>query len=143
MICTNGQKREVSGLALYRKSGESVEFFLQKRSRDHINPGRYGLFGGGVEDQESPEGAMLREIKEELGFTPSGYIFFSRYEFAHMIDHVFALEVAPGFEDTVTVLEGEYGKFLTLEEIEESKDVSTGAKLIMKQLGEHLLHKVK
>jgi 8-oxo-dGTP pyrophosphatase MutT (NUDIX family) len=42
---------------------------LQKRSKTEKRfPDSWGLFGGGFKDGESPEQAIQREIKEELGF---------------------------------------------------------------------------
>jgi hypothetical protein len=42
--------------------------------------------------------------------------------------------VDDGFEDKVTVLEGEYGKFLTAEQIVEMPNVSPIAKLVIEGL---------
>jgi len=35
-----------------------------------IYPGHWGLFGGHVEAGEAPEQAVLRELEEEIGWTP-------------------------------------------------------------------------
>mgnify|MGYP000050051751 CR=1 FL=1 len=41
--------------------------------RDHgpntVHPGKWGLFGGGVEGDESPHDAVVREFAEEAGIT--------------------------------------------------------------------------
>jgi leucyl-tRNA synthetase len=42
-------------------------FVFQKRTQDSkTNPGKYALFGGGIEDGESVETALIRELEEEL-----------------------------------------------------------------------------
>jgi 8-oxo-dGTP diphosphatase len=43
-------------------------------------PNYWDFFGGHVEEEETPEGAMVREVKEELGIELSEWQFFSRYE---------------------------------------------------------------
>jgi len=39
----------------------------------------FGFFGGGIEGEETPEQALKREIKEELGFDITDFNFFKRY----------------------------------------------------------------
>lgn len=44
------------------------EVLLQFRSKSAPTyPSQWGFFGGGVEDSETPEEAVIREAKEELG----------------------------------------------------------------------------
>jgi 8-oxo-dGTP pyrophosphatase MutT (NUDIX family) len=74
-------------------------------------PGYLGFFGGGVEPGESPEDALVREVREELEIPAQPWSFFSRYESLKVIQHVFILEATPSFESTVTVKEGQYGLF--------------------------------
>jgi len=58
------KKRDVAVLVLFKGN----KILLQKRAKDAKRfPGTWGLFGGGVEDGESTESALRREIKEELG----------------------------------------------------------------------------
>ena len=44
-------------------------------------PGHWGLFGGGVEDEEQPADALRRELKEELGLAVSNMKPLTRFEF--------------------------------------------------------------
>jgi 8-oxo-dGTP pyrophosphatase MutT (NUDIX family) len=48
-------------------------YLLQKREdiAGISFPGMWGLFGGSCDDGESPQTAMLRELKEELAFRPA------------------------------------------------------------------------
>jgi 8-oxo-dGTP pyrophosphatase MutT (NUDIX family) len=116
------QKREVAALLPYRKTSNGLEFFLQQRDmKTHVNAGLLDLFGGGLEEGETTEQALSREIQEELEYVPKTTIYFSRYENATHICHVFLEEVGAEFESSVQVHEGKYGKFLTLEEAQMSK----------------------
>ena len=41
-----------------------------------IYPGHWGAFGGAVEEGESPEAAMSRELIEEIGYAPEAFNYF-------------------------------------------------------------------
>lgn len=44
------------------------EFLILKRhAKDSGQPGKWGLPGGGVEDDEAPKEAVIRELEEETG----------------------------------------------------------------------------
>ncbi|NPE27147.1 NUDIX hydrolase [Methanococcoides sp. SA1] len=44
------------------------EFLLQKKTLDHLlSPGKWALFGGNIESDESPKDAIIRELNEEIG----------------------------------------------------------------------------
>lgn len=58
--------------------GADGRFLLQHRDDkpDIVNPGLWGSFGGEVEPYESPETALLRELREELGWAPQSHVLF-------------------------------------------------------------------
>jgi 8-oxo-dGTP pyrophosphatase MutT (NUDIX family) len=62
---------------------EDGRYLLQ--SRDDIPgifyPGHWGLFGGGVDEGESPEQALYREMMEELQLAAPSMSHFSKFEF--------------------------------------------------------------
>lgn len=127
-------KREIASLLPYRKADGSYEFYLQKRSASaKVNPGIFGIFGGGIEGNETPEEGMRREIREELAYEPVHPGYLSRYEASNGVLHLFFEEVEDGFEEKVVIGEGEYGRFLKTDEILFSKDVSLLAQTIIQQ----------
>ncbi len=132
-------KRESSGFVPYKITAGSICFFLQKRTIDApLAPGRVGMFGGGLESGEVPEVAMFRETEEELMYIPSRAVYFSRYESAGDICHVFLEEVADDFEENITVCEGDYGKFFSLKETQTLPEVVPLVRLVTVQLAETL-----
>lgn len=48
------------------KEGDKFLIQLRDNKREIANPERWGLFGGGIEGNESPREAIKREIEEEL-----------------------------------------------------------------------------
>lgn len=130
------QKRYTAGLLLYRFNTTDSEWegFLQFRSPGMwYKPNEFSFFGGARDGRESPEEAVVREIHEELGMTISpddiSYVATHDGEVIHM--DIYAMPVAEGFEETVTVMEGEYGKFLTESEIRRAEDFTNPEKTIV------------
>ncbi len=133
------KKKEVSSFLPFRKKGDVYEYFIQKRSADaKLNPSHLGLFGGHSEEGETPEQTLAREIQEELSYTPKKLMYFSRYEMAERILHVFIEEVGPEFETEVTVAESEFARFVTLDEFNESGLIQPGARLILPEIAKYL-----
>jgi 8-oxo-dGTP diphosphatase len=66
-IILENDKREI--LLYLRDNKPSIPF-----------PHHWDLFGGHVEEGETPEQALVREVKEELGFDLVEYKFFKKYE---------------------------------------------------------------
>ncbi len=91
---------------------------LQRRDRNiEYRPNCFGFWGGGVKTGEEPEESLKREIKQELDFLPSGYTFLGTYEGIHDFRYIYTLKVNEEFEKEVSILEGQYGKYFTEEEI--------------------------
>ncbi|BAU67178.1 NUDIX hydrolase [Stanieria sp. NIES-3757] len=79
-------------------------------------PGHWGLFGGHLEVEETPEAGLEREILEELHYQIVNPIKFGCYADQQVIRHVFhaPLEVAI---DTLVLGEGWDLRLLSLDEI--------------------------
>lgn len=124
-------KRKISILIPYKIKDGDILVYLQKRSDNAKRlPGLFGFFGGGREGNECPEEVLVREIKEEMDFIPKNFTHFKVYEFEKSIKDIFVIEADDTFENGVTILEGDYGRWFgeneTLNEpkfIEEDKIV--------------------
>ena len=118
-------KREVSLFVPYQINDGKVRLFMQKRDeKQERSPGFFAFFGGGVDEGESPEAALVREVREELDLDLVDHTFFGDYDTVAGVKHVYVLKVDDDFKNKITVLEGEYGKFLN------EKDVASEPKII-------------
>ncbi|MEI8339741.1 MAG: NUDIX domain-containing protein [bacterium] len=134
------QKRLTAHLIPYKINNGIFSFFLQKRSDNtERNPGKLSIFGGGVEGVETPEQGMLREMKEELNFTPENYFYLGEYTSDYSISHYYAVEVNDDFESIVTVGEGDYGVFLSEDDISHEDKISDDNKIILADLRRRIL----
>jgi 8-oxo-dGTP pyrophosphatase MutT (NUDIX family) len=132
-------KRLVAAFVPYRKRGDEYEFFLQKRDANApTNPGRYGFFGGGLDEGESMEDGFYREVYEELEYRPISPKYFSKYEHATIIFDLFIEKVDGEFESKVNVHEGEYGKFFTPQEAAREPALSENIAFILWQIAAYL-----
>jgi 8-oxo-dGTP pyrophosphatase MutT (NUDIX family) len=133
------KKRPVASYLPYRKLGDTYEFYLQMRSAGaKTNPGLFGLFGGGIEADETAEEALMREIMEELRFTPREFQYFSRYETANSVLDLFIEEAQQDLESNVEVHEGDYGKFISYPELQKLTAVSHLARQMTKDVMQFL-----
>ena len=68
-------ERNASALLLYNDRGGVL---LQHRTADAPRyPNLWGFFGGGIEENESPREALIREAREELEYIPENPEYFS------------------------------------------------------------------
>lgn len=106
----------------YKIKDNTVFVFLQKRDMNpKVLPGHFSFFGGKIEEGETPEQALEREIQEELSIDLKGYQFFRRYpsfKGTEVMMNFYIAQVGEDFEKEITVMEGEYGKFFSQEEVE-------------------------
>jgi len=134
-----GNKRKLSILIPYKIRDGEIMVYLQKRARDAKRlPGYFGFFGGGAENDENPEEALRREIKEEMDFTPEDYTLLGYYEFEHNTRHVFVLKVDDEFEKNIKIIEGEYGKWFAEKEALDEPKLIEEDKIALRDLYELL-----
>ncbi|MEG4394176.1 NUDIX hydrolase [Microcoleus sp. BROC3] len=79
-------------------------------------PGHWALFGGHLEPGETPELAVLRELKEEISYAPPSVAFFCCDVEKDVIRYVFHAPLSADVKDLV-LLEGWDMKLLTPEQI--------------------------
>ena len=88
-----------------------LRIYLRDNKPDIPFPNHWDLFGGHVEDGESPDMALVREIKEELGVDLDEFELFDTYHCLEgdampNIKHVYTARICQ-FADDLTLYEGQ------------------------------------
>jgi len=107
------------------------QFLLQLRDNipNIAYPGHWGLFGGHIEADESPEIAVVRELQEEICYSPAEVERFGIYEDDRAIRHVFVTQLTVEIAD-LTLLEGWDLGLFTRSQIEKGERFSDRANQI-------------
>lgn len=71
--------KKIAAIIFENDSGELL-LYLRDNKPDIPFPDHWDLFGGHIEEGETPEQALVREVKEELGIELKNYKFFRIYE---------------------------------------------------------------
>ena len=80
-------RKHVAVAILHQKD----RFLMQLRENipNIVYPGYWGFFGGHIEPGEQPDVAVVRELQEEIGYTPPLLQKFAQYESETVVRHVF------------------------------------------------------
>jgi len=131
----NLEKRHCSMLIPYYFKDGELYVFLQRRSADAPrNPNSLGGFGGGLEGEENNEEALLREMQEELEYTPLNYSLLGTFETYHSVSNYYIEEVDKNFEKIITINEGKGGEWNKAKEAIERNDISPNTKKVVQNM---------
>jgi len=121
--------REIAGALLWRPGGAML---LQHRDdRPGVSdPGKWSLFGGGVEPGEDPEAALLRELDEELGFRPDRCQPFLTLDAGDKVFHLFLARIDLPLE-ALTLGEGQGFAYVAPDEALAGYDLADTARLAL------------
>ena len=114
----------------YFKNNE-LFVFLQRRSSDAKHPNSLGSFGGGLENEENNEKALIREISEELEYTPINYSLLGVFEDNYSVSNYYIEEVKENFETSININEGKGGEWHKAKEVTERNDISQNTKNVI------------
>jgi 8-oxo-dGTP diphosphatase len=70
--------KQIAMALLFDRHGRLL-VYLRDNKPEIPFPNRWDFFGGHVEDGETPEEALVREVKEEIGVDLRQWAFFKRY----------------------------------------------------------------
>ncbi|HLP21710.1 MAG TPA: NUDIX domain-containing protein [Chitinophagales bacterium] len=105
--------------ALIFDRNNKLLIYLRDEKPEIPFPGYWDLFGGRVEEGETPEVALMRELKEELDIDVNTYTlyktFYSPGEARPNTKYVYLVRVPEAAEE-LTLYEGQYLKGIDLQE---------------------------
>lgn len=107
-----------SGAILRNSKGEIL---FQLRDEKGRNPNKWAIFGGGIEENETPLNALIREINEELGIKLTKRDIIKHHKF-HLINYnIFEVNLKRRLNE-LKLKEGKDMKFMTKEEFLKKKE---------------------
>jgi 8-oxo-dGTP diphosphatase len=115
---------EIAQVLLFDRTGRLL-IYLRDDKPEIPFPNHWDLFGGHVEDGESPEQALVREVKEELGVTLQHWQFFRRFDCAAgdvypNVKHIYWARIGQTAHQ-LTLYEGQRIRSITMAERPEIK----------------------
>jgi 8-oxo-dGTP diphosphatase len=105
----------------FLKNHDRILLYLRDNKQDIPYPNHWALLGGQIEDGETPQDALAREIQEEIGCQASNITFVSRLDVANnpmCEDHTIFLfkgEIYGHLED-MQLTEGQKLGYFTIDE---------------------------
>jgi 8-oxo-dGTP diphosphatase len=111
---------EIAAIILENEKGEFLLALRDDKSWIPF-PNHWDLIGGHVEEGETPEEALVREVKEELDIDIKEYTFYKKYECLtgdayENTKYIYSGKINIPIED-VTLLEGQRPQYFSKEEI--------------------------
>ncbi|OGE83488.1 MAG: hypothetical protein A3B10_03705 [Candidatus Doudnabacteria bacterium RIFCSPLOWO2_01_FULL_44_21] len=126
------EKRRNSILIPYYFRDGNLHVFLQRRSHEAPrNPNILGGFGGGLEGDENNEKTLLRELREELEYTPKKYSLLGVFETDHSISNYYIEKVSEDFENNIKIHEGTGGEWHRAQDVIERDDISPNTRRVI------------
>ena len=138
--------KEIAAIILENDKGEL--FLALRDNKPGIPfPNHWDLIGGHVEKGETPEEALVREVKEELDIDLMEYTFYKKYECLEgdaypNIKYIYSGKINIPI-DEITLLEGERSQYFSREEILNIKFANIIKSIILEYINDHKIHEQK
>lgn len=116
--------KKISAIILENDKRE-ILLYLRDNKPGIPFPAHWDLIGGHIEEGETPEEALIREVREELDIQLKDYTFYKEYQCLtgdayENIKYIYTGEINLPIEE-ITLLEGDYARFFSYAEIESVK----------------------
>ena len=126
--------KEIAAIILENDKGEFL-LYLRDNKPDIPFPDHWDLIGGHVEEGETPEEALVREVKEELDIDLKEYTFYKKYECLtgdayENVKYIYSGKINLPIEE-ITLLEGVHAHYFSREEIPEVKFANILKSIVM------------
>jgi len=131
--------KKIAAIILENDKGELL-FYLRDGKPGIPFPHHWDLFGGHIEEGETPEEALLREVKEELNYDLKEYRFFKEYlclegDAYPNIKYIYSGKINLPVEE-ITLLEGERPQYFTKKEIPDVKFANILKHIVLEYINE-------
>lgn len=131
--------KKVAVIILENDKGE-ILLYLRDNKPEIPFPNHWDLFGGFIEDGETPEQALVREVKEELDIDLRDYDFFKKYncdqgDAMPNIKYVYYGRISKPISE-LKLQEGQKLQFFSKEEIPQVKFANILKDIVMEYLKE-------
>ena len=132
--------KAIAAIILENDEGKFL-LYLRDNKPDIPFPGHWDLIGGHIEEGETPEEALVREVKEELDLDLKEYTFYRKYECLtgdayENIKYIYFGKINLPIEK-VTLLEGVRPQYFSKEEIPNVKFANILKSIVMDYISDH------
>lgn len=132
--------KKIAAIILENDKGE-ILLYLRDNKPGIPFPNYWDLIGGHVEEGETPEEALVREVKEELNIDLNEYTFYKKYECLtgdayQNIKYIYTGKINLSIEE-ITLLEGERPQFFSREEIPNVKFANILKQIVMEYISDN------
>ena len=132
--------KEIAAIILENDKGEFLLALRDDKAWIPF-PNHWDLIGGHVEDGETPEEALVREVKEELNIDIKEYTFYKKYECLtgdayENTKYIYSGKINIPIEE-VTLLEGQRPQYFSKEEIPHVKFANIIKSIVMDYIKDH------
>jgi len=132
--------KEIAAIILENDKGEFL-LYLRDNKRGIPFPGYWDLIGGHVEEGETPEQALVREVKEELDIDLKEYRFYKKYicltgDAYENTKYIYTGRINLPIEK-VTLLEGVRPQYFSRAEIPHVKFANILKSIVMEYISDH------
>ncbi|MBK8883781.1 MAG: NUDIX domain-containing protein [Bacteroidales bacterium] len=136
--------KEIAAIILENDKGEFL-LALRDNKPSIPFPNHWDLIGGHVEEGETPEEALIREVKEELDIDIREYTFYKKFECLtgdayDNIKYIYTGKINIPI-DEITLYEGQRAQYFTREEIRDLKFANIIKSIVMDYINHSLSDK--
>lgn len=131
--------KEIAAIILENDKGEFL-LALRDNKPGIPFPNHWDLIGGHLEEGETPDVALVREVKEELNIELKDYSFYKKYECLtgdayENIKYIYTGKINIPIEE-ITLLEGERPQFFSRNEIPNVKFANIIKSIVMEYIND-------
>jgi 8-oxo-dGTP diphosphatase len=131
--------KEIAAIILENDKGELL-LYLRDNNAKIPFPNHWDLIGGHIEEGETPEQALVREVKEELDIDLKDYSFYKKYECLtgdayENIKYIYSGKINLPIKE-VTLLEGVRPQYFSREEIPNVKFANILKSIVMEYISD-------